>query len=295
MKLDYKIIWVEDKIDNPPFKSLIREVETHLSAEFFNVIIHTAEDFDEFKFKYESTETFDLIITDLNLNESHGNEVIDFVRDEKHVLTEIFFYSANSELSETNLINNSRITFHQLDGADSYRELGVSIIELINLTISKFQNIVTMRGMIMHETSTLDVSIEQALKTIIDQGDSERIIEVLKGKFTKSSKDKEKKLGNLTAIDEILYEIGSSHRLRAVIRNIEIQDLKDKLLLYTSEIGKFRDQFAHAQLKKDENGKEYFKVRGDDIKFDKEFCRDIRKKIIEHIENIDTLNRKLSN
>ena len=157
MKLDYKIIWVEDKIDTKPFRSLQENVKKHLEDEFFNVSIETAEDFDEFKKKYEQNDTFDLIITDLNLNESHGNEVIDFVRDEKHILTEIFFYSANSELSDTKLVNNSRITFHQMDEANAYRELGSSIIELINLTISKFQHIVTMRGMIMQETSSLDL------------------------------------------------------------------------------------------------------------------------------------------
>ena len=123
MKLDYKIIWVEDKIDTRPFLSLKKNVESHLENEFFNVTIETAEDYDEFKEKYEANQTFDLIITDLNLNESHGSQVIDFVRDEKHILTEVFFYSANSELSNTRLINNSRITFHQLDGQGYHKEL----------------------------------------------------------------------------------------------------------------------------------------------------------------------------
>ncbi len=51
MKLDYKIIWVEDKIDTKPFLALKESVKKHLEDEFFNVTIETAEDFDEFKKK----------------------------------------------------------------------------------------------------------------------------------------------------------------------------------------------------------------------------------------------------
>lgn len=290
MKLDYKIIWVEDKIDTPPFKFLLKEVETHLKSEFFNVILETAEDFDEFKLKYERIETFDLIITDLNLNESHGNEVIDFVRDVKHVLTEIFFYSANSELSYTNLINSSRITFHQLDEPGSYRELGSSIIGLINLTISKFQNIVTMRGMIMHETSTLDLSLLEILKLLISEGDAEKILEVIKNKFVKSTKDKEKKMLKLTDVEEILFEIGSDQRLRAVLRNIDIKGIKDILNLYSSEIGNIRNQFAHATL--DEKA-HVFRTKNGRV-FNSETCKTIRRDIIKHSENINKLNQELS-
>ena len=104
MKLDYNIIWVEDKIDTKPFLSLKMKVKRYLEDEFFNVIIETAEDFDEFKHKFEEKEAFDLIITDLNLNESHGSQVINFVRDEKHILTEVFFYSANSSLTSTKFL-----------------------------------------------------------------------------------------------------------------------------------------------------------------------------------------------
>lgn len=51
-----------------------------------------------------------------------------------------------------------------MDEASAYRELGASIMDLINLTISKFQNIVTMRGMIMQETSSLDLKMDNIVK-----------------------------------------------------------------------------------------------------------------------------------
>ncbi|WKX75543.1 hypothetical protein [Zobellia laminariae] len=299
MKLDYKIIWVEDKIDTKPFLSLKESVNKHLEDEFFNVSIETAEDFDEFKKKYEENETFDLIITDLNLNESHGSEVIDYVRDEKHILTEIFFYSANSELSSTELINNSRITFHQMDEANAYRELGSSIIELINLTISKFQQIVTMRGMIMQETSSLDLKMENIVKSQLKNPElSESILPVLESIFDnilanaseKFNKAKARKAKDILR-DNILFN--SSQKIFALGEILNILKEENFSEEYTNEIILIRNQFAHAELIKDDNGKEYFKVKGEEVYFDRDLCRDIRKNINKHILNISNIENKI--
>ena len=299
MKLDYNIIWVEDKIDTKPFLSLKKKVKKYLEDEFFNVIIETAEDFDEFKHKFEERENFDLIITDLNLNESHGSQVIDFVRDEKHILTEVFFYSANSSLTSTKLVNSSRITFHQMDEGNAYRELGISIIELIDLTISMFQHIVAMRGMIMQETSTLDLKMENIVKSQLKNTElSELILPVLENIFDnifanaseKFNKAKARKVKDILR-DNVLFN--SSQKIFALgeILNIlkEVNFSED----YTNEIILIRNQFAHAELIKDDNGKEYFKVKNEEVYFDKEFCREIRKNINKHGLNISNIESKI--
>ncbi|MBO0592415.1 hypothetical protein I2486_13490 [Cellulophaga sp. E16_2] len=299
MKLDYKIIWVEDRIDTKPFVALKENVKKHLEDEFFNVNIETAEDFDEFKKKYEDSETFDLIITDLNLNESHGSEVINFVRDEKHILTEIFFYSANSELTTTSLVNNSRITFHQMDGSSAYRELENSIIELIDLTISMFQHIVTMRGMIMQETSSLDLKMENIVKSQLKNPNlAESIKPVLdnifdsilanaKEKFDKATDRKTK----IILKDNVLFN--SSQKIIALGEVLKIMKEEDFSKAYTDEIILIRNQFAHSELMKGDDGKEYFKVKNEEVYFDKDLCRNIRKDIIKHALNISNIEKKL--
>lgn len=300
MKLNYKIIWVEDKIDTRPFLSLIDHVITHLENEFFNVQIETAEDFDEFRTKYDDSQTYDLIITDLNLNESHGNEVIDFVRDEKHILTEIFFYSANSELSTTKLVNSSRITFYQLDGQDYHKELQNSIIELINLTISKFQNIVTMRGMIMHETSSLDLKIEDIVRKQLNNPSLEEHITPLldtifdnifqnaSEKYKKAEKRKAKEILG----DNVLFN--ASQKVFALGAILEIMKEENFAPKYNDEVILIRNQFAHSELKKNEKGKEYFKVKGEEIYFDKELCKKIRHDLNGFINKIRAIQEKIS-
>lgn len=300
MKLDYKIIWVEDKIDTKPFLALRQTINEHLVNEFFNVQIETAEDFDEFKEKYEASETFDLIITDLNLNESHGSQVIDFVRDVKHIMTEIFFYSANSELSATSLVNSSRITFHQMDEASAYRELGASIMDLINLTISKFQNIVTMRGMIMQETSSLDLKMDNIVKAQLkNPKPSDEIKSVVENIFDNIFAKAEEKYNKAKARkskdifrDNILFN--SSQKIFALGEILKILKEENFSEDYSREIILIRNQFAHAVLMKNEDGKEYFKVEGEEVYFDENLCREIRKNILKHVNNIYSLERKLN-
>jgi CheY-like chemotaxis protein len=187
MKIDYKIIWVEDKIDSRSFVRLVNKIKGFLTEQFFNVQIDVAEDFNEFKEKFEQRDEFDLVITDLNLIDSKGSDVIDFIRKDKHILTEIFFYSANNEVSNVQLENSSRITFFRLDDHSFYKSLQTKLEEVISLTISKFQHIVAMRGMIMHETSSLDEIIGNILNKIILKGNKDEIIKIIKAKFLKCS------------------------------------------------------------------------------------------------------------
>lgn len=293
MKIDYNIIWVDDKIDTRSFKSVIKKIEEFLSEQFFNVTIVTAEDFEEFKEKYNQDIDYDLVITDLNLNNSKGNDVIDFVRLEKNILTEVFFYSANSEVNNTGLANSSRITFFRLDDHNSYNSLQNKLEEVISLTIAKFQHIVAMRGMIMHETSSLDIQIQEILTQIITKGDKEAIVSTIKKKYIKSNSDFNKKIDSVDDIANILLQIGANHRLRAIKRNIFSGDNKIVLEDYEQEIISIRNKFAHAVLEKDYEGNDIFRNKKENIVFNEEYCKKIRKDIIKHKGNLDNLNETL--
>ena len=300
MKLNYKIIWVEDKIDTRPFLSLIDNVKRHLENEFFNVHVDKAEDFDEFKEKYEDSQIYDLIITDLNLNESHGSEVIDFIRDEKHVLTEIFFYSANSELSTIKLANSSRITFYQLDGQDYHKALQNSIIEVIDLTIAKFQNIITMRGMIMQETSSLDLKMEEIVqKQLSNPTLQEHITPLLNTifdniflnaseKYKRAAKRKAKEILG----DTVLFN--SAQKVFALGAILEIMKEENFAPHYKEDVVEIRNKFAHSELLKNDDGKEYFKVKGEEVYFDKDLCKKIRRDLNNYIKKINAIEYKIN-
>ena len=161
MKLDYKILWLDDKIEDFKDDEYIDEVVEHLKNEEFNPIIHETNDQSQF-FDYLANNTYDLILTDFHLNESKdnkgidGNNIVENVR-RKNIFTEILFYTAKAELEGK--LKWDRISFletEQFGKAKHHEKVIEKIKNLIDLTIEKFHDIVVMRGMIMNETADLD-------------------------------------------------------------------------------------------------------------------------------------------
>jgi hypothetical protein len=299
MKLNYNIIWVDDKIDTRPYISIKKEIFDFITDEFFNCKIEEAEDFNEFTNLFADDITYDLIITDLSLNSgTTGKQVIDFIRDNKHNHTEIFFYSANTQLRQQQLINSNRITFYQLTEGN-YNELKNEIIDLVRLTISKFQHIVAMRGMIMHETSSLDVVMNYLVKNFIeDSKNKDNVDKILPPIFLEIQKNAKEKCDkafsnkpNKILKDNVLFS--ASQKVFALGKILEILEQKDFSEDYNKEIIWFRNQFAHAEIFVNEEGKEYFKIKiegvDQELLFDEKLCKGIRKNIIKHKENLDNL------
>lgn len=299
MKINYNIIWVDDKIDNKPFKRLIDRIKLFLSEQFFDVEIEVAEDFDEFKAIFVPRKEYDLIITDLNLNDSKGSEIINYIRKDKNLLTEVFFYSANADVSNVDLVNSSRISFFRLDDHNLYTELQKKIEEVISLTIAKFEHIVSMRGMIMHETSVLDEqSFEMVCKYITSNDDEVReqlydeLISFFERKFNLSSKCKKNNNINNVIKDPLL--LSSAQRANVLSAIIEKKGFANFIDEFKKEVINVRNQFAHAVLEIDANGREFFRNKKEDIDFNSDYCKVIRRNIIKHKNNLDNLNSKLT-
>lgn len=294
MKLDYNILWVDDRIKERPFQRIVNETKEFLSNQYFNCNVIEAEDFIEFKEIFSSKKEFDIIITDYSLNEgTFGSQVINFIRDSQHNFTEIFFYSAKNNVNEAKLFNNNRITFFQLTEGD-YKELESEILEVINQTVKKFQHIVTMRGMIMNETSSLDVHFQNILKSLISKEKTDEILKIIKDKYKSSNIDFNTKIDLLDEIDDILLKIGSTQRWRALIRNLPKSEVRNILVEYEKEVIKVRNDFAHAELKTNEDtGVQYFEDKKGGYPFNDETCKVIRKNIIKHKENLDNLQSQI--
>jgi hypothetical protein len=302
MKLNYKIIWVEDKIETKPFESIISNIKQFLTDRFFDVEIQTAEDFEDFKVKFNANGSFDLVITDYSLNDSHGNQVIDFIRMDKHILTEVFFYSANTQLRTVGLANSSRISFYTLEGTGYHAELQRKIEELIALTIAKFEHIVSMRGLIMHETSSLDEQMIEIVKQTIKNGKIDfselansiydELIALFKGK--KELVEECKTKSNFNKLSKDTFVFSAKYKIQTLSQITKALELVDFSADYEAEINSIRNKFAHAVLLTDENGREYFKHGESGLEFNEELCRKIRRDIIKHKLNLDNVKKEIN-
>ncbi len=305
MKLTYKVLWVDDRIEEAQYKEMVERLQQFLSEEeFFDAMVIAVEGPDDFE-KYLDSE-YDLIITDYNLGEKNGDYIIQYTR-EKGILTEVFFYSANSTLTTvTGLANNSRVTFHQMTDPNGYRELFSQIRSLIDLTIKKFQHVISMRGLVMAETSEIDILMEETLRGILigEEDAIKAAKKVIKDKFIESQNEHLAKritpINEVTEFDKLLREVGAYHRWRAMKRNFPAalqEEFKFTLDNYQKDIMAVRDVLAHAKYFKTEEG-EFLENKvpdGDPHKFDVAKCKEIRKNLNVYKKALLLLKDKVKN
>jgi CheY-like chemotaxis protein len=292
MKLDYKILWLDDQIKDFIEDEIIEEVEEYLSLQGFRPEIITTSKSDDFFAKLDNS--YDLILTDYHLNDINGDEVIKKIRSQDYsVMTEILFYTAKADLKDTDKI--SRVSFLETNTllGDHRDEVLRATINLIELTIKKFQSIVAMRGMIMHETSSLDVEMENILQKIFKNSKTpDDITAVIKKKYKKSNEEFNENIDKDDDIESIFRTIGASHRWRAIVRNLSAGEIKSVMADYEKEIILIRNKFAHAELI-DDGERQYFRDRKNGLDFNEDFCKKVREDLLKHKGNIDSLNSEL--
>lgn len=306
MKIDYKILWLDDKMEEIIQDDYPKEIIVYLEEQGFNPEIITSKNEDEF-FKYLN-DSYDLILTDYHLNETskntrNGDKIVEDVRS-KNIFTEIMFYSAQGNLVDTFKLD--RITFFDTKRATGnvhYEKIISKAISLIELTIRKFQHIVTMRGMIMNETSSLDMQMLEIIKLALKSKEisfdelAPKIYDELnelynsKNKFVNECRDS----GKFIALTKDNFVFSADYKIKTlgqILCSLKIDDFSEE---YKEEINSMRNKFAHATLLKDETtGREYFKHGESGLTFDEELCKKIRTNIIKHRKNFNATHDKIN-
>lgn len=305
MKLDYKILWLDDKMDVILDGEYDVEVSNFLIEEGFNPIIITVKNEEDF-FK-NLDNSYDLIMTDYHLNEKEGTTrdgdvIIKEVREKNSIFTEIMFYSAQGEVVDT--VKLDRITFvdtRKIVGTDHYEKLIGKALNLIQLTIKKFQHIVAMRGMIMNETSTLDMQMLDIIRKSLgnDKVNFDELAPIIydelnqlyssKSKFVNECRD----LGKFKSLAKDNFVFSADYKIKTlgqILISLKLENFSEE---YKEEINSIRNKFAHAILLKDEKGREYFKHGESGLTFDENLCRKIRLDIIKHKKKFDELQSAL--
>jgi hypothetical protein len=232
-------------------------------------------------------------LDEISENPEKGDEVIKKIR-EQDLLTEILFYTKKDD--EDRKVGFNRITFidtSKMSGTVHNEKVLLKAKEIIELTVKKFQNIVAMRGMIMHETSSLDVEMENILQKILENSKTpDDIINVIKTKYKQSNEEFNENIDKVVDIESILRTIGASHRWRAIVRNLSAGEIKSVMADYEKEIILIRNKFAHAELI-DDGERQYFRDRKNGLDFNEDFCKKVREDLLKHKGNIDNLNSEL--
>lgn len=295
MKLEYKILWLDDNIDAFIEDEHIDDIKKHISEQGFDTEIITQNNQEEFFDNLDNT--YDLILTDYHMDGLNGDKVVEKIRNQS-IFTEILFYTAKADLKDTQKLD--RISF--LETTTNHEEKVVEKTkELIDLTIKKFQDIVVMRGMIMHETSDLDSKKIEILRQYINSKDALEIQDLKNSvlgeikSFLDEKCNKYQDYNDNDGLKKVIKDnvlFSSARKIEALSWILKKLELDDFSQAYKNEIISPRNQFAHAKLI-EEDGRKYFKKTNGNIEFDDIYCKELRKNILKHKNNLNILQKKL--
>jgi CheY-like chemotaxis protein len=310
--LKYRILWVDDNIETFIDLSIDAEFEEFLASLGFHPEIIKFETSDKVLEHLANDRKFDLILSDLNLaNEERGDTLINKIR-EGEIFTEVLFYSGKPGFEETAKgLYQDRVSFFSLTDDEGYRKFREKVYWLIKLTISKLQELENMRGLVMAETSELDVLIEDILVAIMshDNEMTQSLRKYMVGKVEKNNNERQelfKKIEELTHSQLIkhrtLFDASKKSRtLNEYLKKSGLAESDESFKgfhkNYEKDVLQTRNDMAHAKSDMID-GIEYLVLsRGDGdqpIKINQEKCTDIRTNLRKYSEILQKIRGQIS-
>jgi hypothetical protein len=304
MKLNYRILWIDDQIEDYIDMGIKTELETYIESLGF---LPTIECFENGTLAEESIRNvkYDLILSDYNIQggDEQGDVLIQNIRD-GGVFTEVLFYSAQSDFDTiAKNLYRDRVSFFSLIGDESFKGFKAKAFRLIEHTVSKLQELNSIRGLVMAETSELDNSVEEILFSCLSKDDdiAEKlktyICNIVKKSCNDNSKSAEKfcTLDTLDFVKSRLFD--ADKKSRSINKLIDMLGIEDENLNsfydnYKKDVLNTRNDLAHA--KSDViDGIEYLVVSRKDgdmpVKFDQEHCVGIRKNLRTYSERLKSI------
>lgn len=312
MKLNYKILWVDDNIEEFIELGIKDELTSFVESKQF---ISTVDCFEETKTAIAKlkTDKYDLILSDYNIDEkeqieeNQGDYLINHIR-ENGVFTEVLFYSAQSDFKEIAMnLYQDRVSFYSLIEDEAFKGFKNKTFNLIDLTILKLEELNNIRGLVMSETSELDNTVEEIIFSFLSRSNDESdklkayiidsIVESAKGNLKNA--DKFHKLDNTEIVKSRLFDANKKSRtINKIIELLKVEDPKfgDFYKNYKTDVLDTRNDLAHA--KSDIiDGVEYLIISRKDgehpIKFNQEHCIKIRKNLRSHSDLLKSIREMI--
>jgi len=300
MRIEYKILWVED--DKSWYKTTKELFDETLDDLGFQLISKRCENIEEVKKEVEENQLkdYDLLLVDFTLkNSDSGDEVIKFLRGIKDepILTDVLFYSS--------AVENVRESMHKLGLEGVYtadrKEIETKFERVVNTTIKKIQEVNTIRGLIMAETSDLDELMLEVLEMAITTDISvelttylqETIEETLK-KVSEIINDKE-----IVMLDKMSDSrvFTSFHKAKGINRLYRLKQVGINKFFesYNKDIISTRNLFAHVKESMEDGEKVLISSKtGAKEVFNSERCIEIRQNLRKYRGILEDIKNQVS-
>jgi hypothetical protein len=293
MKLNYYVLWVED--DDSWFKTTSELFSETIFDFGFNPIIERKKNLDGVvnQIADSGLKNFDIFLIDFKLRNSlDGDNIIEYVRN-NNIFTDIIFYSSDKQ----SIVDS--IKEHLFEGVyhSDRKELEDKFEKVFKTTIKKIEEINSMRGLIVGETSELDALIEEHLifytqppfidKFNIGNFVNDKIFVKLEDR-TSFLKNEYSNVG-LKGILPHIEAIRKWELLRGILKvNKEYKPYISEFLpvnaKYQDDVIDVRNKFAHSKVLVKDDGKEVLKalIGENHFEFDEDAFKKIREDLIRH-------------
>lgn len=323
MRLDYKIIWIEneeDFLDSFPFE----RVDTHIRAQGFAPTLDKRVSLPDMTRPITNRDC-DLLIVDFNLTDdgsTKGSDLIDAIR-KNNCFTEVIFYSSQGKQVLVNAAANHALEGVYFSGRDD-DSLVRRITDIFDLTVHKVLDINNMRGLVMAGVAELDVLFDEIIgskhnkldaesklvlrKKIVDKlipDDAKRFTSLVSGVTHECTQQLGALLKSLKQLDPIeLVELMTPGRMDSVKRAntvISICGQYDYLKQHKPGLrdihGMFewRNALAHQKAIHDESGVASFNVKHgqNPLSFDDDTARQLRTSIQAYVEKLQAILKEV--
>jgi len=315
MRIDYRILWFEDNASSySTKKAFVKDIVEDFGFNF----IEPRNEVDGSNIETIPYGMYDLIIADMSLaNGFTSIKLMDAIR-KKSVFTEVLFYSSNGEKAVREELANYDIDGAYCSGRDN-DDFEFKVREVIYTLIKKTQDLNSLRGLVMAETSELDKKMEDISFYYFVQSKSEESDSLFDEILKKVEDDYRQNLQRSTScdkkcthkirkksIEEIINSLAfdSSRKARTLNKIIERIGFSIKEYgietpfynAYLEEIIRTRNLLAHSHSRIDAGGKEFLisKIDGNEISFDDEKIKEIRQRILLYEKLLDNLYQTIT-
>lgn len=302
MRLDYKLLWVEDETDwvstyEELFRDYLFDLGFKLNVQRLTKAPVGAE------FSRLNLDRYHLILMDYNLGYGkNGKELIEEIR-RLDVVTEIVFYTADEATYKSIQTLPLEGVYWASRDDDTFEPRIQSIIQL---TIKRVMDLSAMRGLAVAEIADIDHMMNLVIKHYhgtLEEGESSQFKKQL---FDKIKKSAEGSLGKvikneqvcLEQIEYMLHENGfvdSNKRWRAVssiAKSCILEENCIDLLNNFEDMLQQRNDLAHGHTELSEDGAD--KVVGKNGAYTLEDALRIRRELLGHRDNFENILKKIS-
>lgn len=294
MNLDYKILWFEDQ---EVWFNEAKQVVKRIVEEHGFTFPEPSRYANSNNWKNINFRDFDLILVDLKLDNETGDSIVEKIRTEEDIYTEIVFYSSDGEAAVRKAVSEKGVdgVFCSARDADKFER---KVTKVIETTLKKVQDINNMRGLIMAETSDLDYKMNDIIDLIFSKHPTElqkslakkifdEVASSIKEKNSKFEKwgkslDLQKLMKDTLMFDASKKIIAIQHIIDSVNHDTLLPFRENKFSeSYKIDISENRNIFAHVTVVTD-GSKKKLVSRNKEIEFTDDFCIEVREKLKKH-------------